>query len=352
MTSRMMQPNVLTILASYRCTAACAHCCFDSNPAIKERLAFEEIRDFISEAAQLSPLDVVVFSGGECFLLGDDLVRAIRHCSDLHLRTRCVTNAYWAPHRAAAERRLKPLQDVGLGELNVSTGDFHSRYVPVDNVIVAAVTAVDLGLSNTLIVVELQKERQITRALLTEDPNIRRCLALGEDRFKIIESPWMPMDLSASVPQPDEVLVNRRNVHLRTGCASMGSTLVLTPHRRVGFCCGLTREKIPELNARWNPGELSEVTSQAGSDFMKIWLAVDGPERILAWAATKDESIEWENRYAHHCHACLALYSDEKVRDVIREHYMERVDDVLLRYSTMVHLQQLRTAAHHSSPAA
>jgi hypothetical protein len=43
---------------------------------------------------------------------------------------------------------------------------------------------------------------------------------------------------------------------------------------------------------------------------MKIWLFVDGPERILAWAAGKDPRIEWENRYAHHYHACLTLFDD------------------------------------------
>jgi len=277
------------------------------------------------------------------------LVNAIAYCTSLGLRTRCVTNAYWAGTRVAAAKRLRPLRDVGLGEVNISTGDFHRQFVPVRNVINAAVTAVELGFDNTLVVVELQTQRQVTRDDLLRDEDINRCTALGEQRFKIIESPWMPMDLHTSIPQPDQVLVNGSNVHLRTGCASMGSTLVLTPHRRVGFCCGLTREHIPELNSDWIEGKLRHLTVEASVDFMKIWLAVDGPERILAWAATKDPDIEWENRYAHHCHACLAVYSDDRVRRVIMDHHRERVDDVLFRYSTMVHAQALRTSALHGS---
>jgi hypothetical protein len=342
-----MEPTVLTILASYRCTAACEHCCFDSNPHVKGRLTLDEIERFITEATQYPELGVVVFSGGECFLLGDDLTAAVAHCSALGLRTRCVTNAYWAATPVLAEKRLRPLREAGLGELNVSTGDFHQRFVPEQNVINAAVMATDLGFDNTLIVVELQAKREVTRDRIVQHPEIQRCLAWGEERFKVIESPWMPMDLETSIEQPEQVLVNRTNVHLRTGCASIGTTLVLTPHQRVGFCCGLTREKIPELNSDWDGGNLSDLVMSAGSDFIKIWLAVDGPERILSWAASKDPTIDWENRYAHHCHACLALYSDERVRAAIRQHHRERIDDVLLRYSIMLHAQQLRAAARH-----
>jgi len=57
-----------------------------------------------------------------------------------------------------------------------------------------------------------------------------------------------------------------------------------------------------------------------------------GPEKILAWAATKDPSIQWENKYAHICHACRELYHDTRVRTVIRKHYEEKLMDVYFKY--------------------
>jgi hypothetical protein len=78
-------------------------------------------------------------------------------------------------------------------------------------------------------------------------------------------------------------------------------------------------------------------------DFMKIWLHVDGPERILAWAASKDPGIDWEGRYAHHCHACLALFEDPLVRTAIRAHHRERVDDVLARYVAELRREQAQS---------
>jgi hypothetical protein len=175
--------------------------------------------------------------------------------------------------------------------------------------------------------------------------SIQALLASADDRIKILESPWMPMRYDEVIDQPAEAFLNHRNVHLRTGCRSILRTIVVTPNRDVGFCCGLTREHIPELNVSWDGGSLDGVLARAGRDFVKIWLHVDGPERILAWAASKDLRIEWEDRYAHHCHACLALFDDPLVRETIRTHYRERIDDVLTRYVTELRQHQGTHAA-------
>jgi hypothetical protein len=338
-----VHPRMLTILGTYRCTAACQHCCFDSNPTLSQRLSLDDIVSLIQEAREFESLQTVVFSGGECFLLGDDLTKAVEHCTALQLGTRVVTNGYWAKSPEAGKRRLQELKDAGLGELNVSTGDYHQEFVEEQTVTVvnAACLGIELGLT-TLIMVELQKERRVTREQLLKNPQIAK---LAGDRcgasFSIIESPWMPMNRTASIEQPVDAMLSLQTVHDRKGCNSVFSTIVLSPHRELGLCCGLTREHIPELNEAFQPGELYAHLSEAGRDFIKIWLFVEGPERILAWAASKNPEIEWEYRYAHHCHACWALFDDPLVRTTIREHYRERVDDVLMRYSVMLREQEM-----------
>ena len=77
---------------------------------------------------------------------------------------------------------------------------------------------------------------------------------------------------------------------------------------------------------------LAEMAGSAGHDFLKIWLSVEGPEHILAWAATKDPRIDWEDLYNHHCDACRAIYQDPRVRAVLARHWHERRDDILSRY--------------------
>jgi hypothetical protein len=197
-------------------------------------------------------------------------------------------------------------------------------------------------------VIELQRERRVTKESLLADERVAGLLANESSPFRVIESPWMPMDHRASIDQHENVMLNRRTLHMRGGCRSILNTLVVTPDQRVGLCCGLSRERIPELNYSWDGGSLAGVIGAAARDFMKIWLYVDGPERILAWAASKNEQIEWEDRYAHHCHSCLALFDDPLVRDAIHRHYRERVDDVLLRYVARLRIQQ-RPALHYTT---
>ena len=337
-----IHPKMLTILGTYKCTARCKNCCFDSNPWLTQRLSLDNILSFIHEGSQYSSVESVVFSGGECFLLGDDLVRAVEFATCKGLKTRCVTNGYWAKSLSHGRKRLQQLQNAGLCELNISTGDFHQQWVSEEAVVNAASLGVDLNLESTVIVVELQKERRVTIERLLENPRLR---TLYQNRaryhFHMIESPWMPMDARETIDQPAGRLLTRENVHLRHGCDSILSTIVVTPTKEIGFCCGLSRELIPELNKEWAENSLSELLAEAGKDFMKIWLFVDGPERILAWAAGKDPKIDWEGRYAHHCHACLALFRDPLVRKSIAENYRERVDDVLMRYSVLLRYQEL-----------
>ena len=89
-------PSALTILPTYQCTAACKNCCFGCTPNIKGRIPQDRLLSYIGEAKKIPSLRLVVFSGGECFLLGEDLDEAIGLASGKDVITRCVTNGYWA----------------------------------------------------------------------------------------------------------------------------------------------------------------------------------------------------------------------------------------------------------------
>lgn len=335
-----ISPQALTILGTYRCTAECLHCCFESNPRINTRLDGHDIEASIRRAVETFPtLKIVVFSGGECFLLGDDLVAAVGLASELGLSSRCVTNGFWAKSMNAGRRRLQKLQNAGLRELNISTGPFHKEWVSEETVTNAACLGVELGLPTLVMLEVVGDDELVTDNLLLRNPRLKALV--DEEKVEVIRSPWMPMDAMMTLPQAPERLLNRRNVHLRGGCKSIFSTMVVTPKGDIGHCCGLSREKIPELNSHWGEDDdLHDLMVHASNDFMKIWLFVDGPEKILAWAATKDPSIDWEDRYAHHCQACLRLFGDKKVKTVLRNHYQERVTDVLMRYSVLLRQQK------------
>jgi hypothetical protein len=290
----------------------------------------------VLQAADLGTIRLVCFSGGEAFLLNQDLVELVELAASRALMTRVVTNGYWATSERAALRRLEPLVEAGLNEINFSTGDDHAEYVPQSRIICGIAAALKLGMPVALMV-ESRAQRAVTaESLLPEleaHPDIAP--ALARSILTIVESPWMPFgEESKVIEQPSSAMATRYNLDQREPCRSVLSTVVVTPDEQLAMCCGLPREGIADLHA----GSLREESMKALvdkglHDFLKIWLFVEGPERILAWAASKDETIEWENLYAHNCDACRAMYRDDRVMTLIQEHYHEKFEEVTFKYA-------------------
>jgi len=350
-------PQIVSMLPTYRCTAACENCCFDSNPQVKGQIPLERILKYVDEAAALETVKLFVLSGGEAFLLGKNLEVIIERATSLGLQTRIVTNGYWATNYKNSEKRLSRLWAAGLRELNLSTGDYHQKFVPIERVIYGAKAAVDLGM-HVVIMVESFDNSNIDSENLKNHPLIQEILADEEkdSRLSILQSPWMTRGESRHgnneryikagdyvVPNAEN-LVNRQNLSMRRGCTSVLNTLTITPYERVGACCGLPREEIPELDIGSAREEGLEKCYETGrNDFLKMWLAIEGPEHILAWANEYDTTIEWENLYGHQCDACRAVYQNPKVATVIKEHYRDKLPDVLLQFLALDKAESART---------
>jgi pyruvate-formate lyase-activating enzyme len=321
--------RTLSVMPTFQCTAECAHCGTLSSPREKTRLPLADMLSAIDQATA-GGYGVVVFTGGEPTLAGKDLLVAMERAASHGLVVRMVTNAYWALDEEVADRRMAEFVRAGLNEINFSTGDQHARFVPVERVIRATRAAAKLGL-RVAIMVETVRERTVTRETLESHPEFQ---ALRQDfptaSIKVHESPWMPLSPHAVHDYAEGITVNATNVSMRAGCDSVLHTTTVEADGRLGACCGLGMRLIPELqigNVRDTP--LSEADRRAREDFLKRWIRVEGPERILAWAATHDPSIQWEDMYAHRCQACIRLYTDPAVRRVIREHHEEKMVDVM-----------------------
>lgn len=328
-------PCALTVLPTYQCTAACKNCCFACNPSVEGRIPQDRLLHYIREAKKAPSLRLIVFSGGECFLLGEDLDEAIGVASDSNIITRCVTNGYWAETADVARSRVQALAAQGLDELNISTGDFHQRWVDIERVGYAAEAAVVEGLQ-TVVMVESHKGRKFNRTSLVDTPSIKRIYDDPElsRRFQIIESPWMSNKSEIGVAQTPDQLISRANMNASGGCTSVLSSIVISPSEYLIACCGLAHEQIPAMRlGSLRCRTFAELIEQARVDFLKQWIMIEGPHKILQWAAEKDPSIEWEDMYAHICDACRRLHSDERVMEVIARYGEEKATDVMLRFN-------------------
>ena len=328
-------PSALTILPTYQCTAACENCCFGCTPRVEGRIPQDRLLHYIREARKIPSLRLIVFSGGECFLLGDDLDEAIAEASGEHIITRCVSNGSWAETPAIARDRVRALASRGLDELNISTGDFHQRWVDIERVGYAAEAAVVEGLQ-TVVMVEIHEGRKFDGTALVDTASVKRIYANPElaRRFQIVESPWMSNKSEAAVAQPADRLISRTNLNASGGCTSVLSSIVISPSEYLIACCGLAHEQIPAMRlGSLRSISFAQLIEQARADFLKQWILIEGPHKILEWAAEKDPSIEWEDKYAHICDACRRLHSDERVMKVVARHGEAKATDVMLRFN-------------------
>jgi hypothetical protein len=338
-----MLPEVLTILPTYTCTAACRECCFECSPKPRSRIPLDRIVRYIDEAVATVPtLRLLVFSGGECFLLGKDLNAAIAHAHAQGLKTRCVTNGYWATSPQAARRRLAALKEAGLTELNISTGDDHQGFVPFERVANGAIAAAELGIVILIVVEGFENSTfKVTDAFF--HPRIRTFLESSPNAayLQVIQNIWMPFHADRELTHTDEIYRTPERIPSFAGCDNVLHNMVVTPDESLASCCGLTMEHIPEMKlGKLADHSLAELVERGERDFLKRWIWLDGPEAVLWFAHQKDPRVPFPPTNVHPCEACAQFYLNDLAREAVRKHWHEVRDDVLLRYELKVSLVQ------------
>jgi hypothetical protein len=319
-------PHTLTVLCTYQCTAACAQCCFESSPKVKGRLSLDTILARISEAKESFPgLSLVVFSGGEAFILKDDLHAAIAHATALGMMTRVVSNGSWGKTPQSASSTVEKLVTAGITEINLSTGLDHLQWVPQSSVVNAALALCERGVT-TLVTVEADTPTSDCFGSLTSDPQILKALRTGHLQFQ--NNSWMPFSEDAEERERnfDESL-------LSTGCSQVFGNIVVTPHDNLSACCGLTLEHIPEMRLGKNNGSnMHSLYETQYDDFLKFWIHVDGPHKIVKRVMGED-SARLLKDVSHICQACVILHKTPEIREKIASEYAKYVPEVMTRFA-------------------
>lgn len=319
-------PHTLTILGTYQCTAACTQCCFESSPKVTGRLTGDQILSRISEAkAQFQGLKLVVFSGGEAFLLKEDLFAAVAHASSLDLYTRIVSNGSWAKSIEHALLVADKLKKAGITEINISTGVDHQEWVPLTSVINAAFALMKKGIP-VLVTVEADSKTSDCLKQLAAHPVIRD--GLRTKTLRLQGNSWMPFHADAEEREVPDV-----RKELRSGCKQIFESLVVTPHDNLSACCGLTLEHIPEMRLGKNDGtNMSALYASQLDDFLKYWIYMDGPYSIIERLAGPGKD-EYLSDVVHICQACAILHKTPALRTLMAENFEDYVPEVLSRFA-------------------
>ena len=321
-------PSTLTFLTTYRCNAQCTQCCFESNPNIAGQLTLNDMLLLLDEAVQSFPaLKLVVFSGGECFLLADDLISTISAVHQRGLLSRCVSNGFWGKDPSRAKSTALRLRNAGVTEINFSTGLEHQQWVPLNSVLNATEALIAEGV-NTLITVESDSATSSCFADLSEGLRSR---GLSENPLVGVRcNSWMMFRAGGEARSNWGV-----SAAAYVGCDQVFDNVVVTPYKKLSACCGLTLEHINEMRL----GDLNDDPRRSVADmywaqlddFLKIWIHMDGPHKILE--KLYGDGIRHElDKLVHKCHACALMHNNPEIRRRLSERHLEFVPDILNRF--------------------
>lgn len=330
----MLVPYSLTILPTYVCSAACPSCSLECSPVVKSpRISKENILKYIKEATECFPtIKVVVFTGGECTLIGDDLFAAISYANRLSLSTRVVTNGSWAKTENSTRKKIDRFVESGLTEINFSTGDEHAMFVDVNSIVKAAIICAQNGIRAGISVeghgkgvvkgVNLLKHPLIDDFYNADPSNIKKLI--------VFTNVWMSIDNRVNFEQADSNNRFSSVYPFPKGCNNVVTNIVVNPEEQLSSCCGLTFENIKEMKVgSLKTNTMKSLFDQQVDDFMKLWLHAEGPEEMMKFAKEKDPTIELPEKSFHICEACAYMYMDDKIRNALKNHYHEKVNDVL-----------------------
>ena len=321
------EPEAITFITTYKCNSACGNCCFQCSPQRKECLSLHQIVDCLEQVKTDFPtVKMLILTGGECTLLSylSQLINIAN--KEYGLSVRIVTNASWASSYVKARMKIAEWKALGLSEINFSTGDEHLEYVPIENIKNAIIASVDEEYVPFINVEALEGHKFTAGNFLNDE---RLCQLLKENKIFVMNGVWINFKNPSAEIDGDGILncINQR-------CSNLFNNITITPDYRLKACCGITSNYIRYLDL----GNLAKYSirrlyDNQFLDFMKIWMAVEGPHKIMDFVRDYDAKIKKEQyERKHPCQVCAMIFNNSSIMNEIRLHYKRIYSNVIMKY--------------------
>ena len=119
------------IIVTYKCTAACLHCCYSSSPQRDGAYISRETADKIFALLNKTGCRSVHIGGGEPFINFNGLLETCKSAYDNNVAIDYIeTNASWFTDEASVSQKLKELRAAGVDCLLISVDPFHNEFIP------------------------------------------------------------------------------------------------------------------------------------------------------------------------------------------------------------------------------
>ena len=286
------------MMFAHTCNISCRHCGIESSPRNKSRMALEDAKRYISEAAAMGRFAKVSFTGGEPFLFQDEHVELLGLCKSLGLETRMVTNGFWARKLDRGLAVLTRMCDAGLTEINFSADKFHLEYMDAAVLRNALECARRLGLARVISFVtnedgdalDLFSEMYgVPRETLVDLRYLdrRRATIDAQKESRVFIHAAGLIGLGRAAEHPDELRHFPVDLFQKAPCGEVVNRPVIYPDGKLQACCcaggkirtftvgSLQRESLADLYAKmearsqyrfinsYGPRELFDIVARA-----------------------------------------------------------------------------------------
>ena len=321
--------TTLCLITTHKCTSACPNCGFFCSPKQNNSMEIDSMLHYIEKSKMMFPsICCLVLTGGEisCYKC-DDIAKVMSFAKNTGIgNIRIVSNAVWAKSIESAQNFLLPLILAGLTELNISTGDEHATFVPINNVLNAIKVANDNGIYSS-VALEKHKNNIITSSTLKE--NYKKCFG-QEIPCHITESSWIELRSFRNNYMVDD-FVDEEKI-LRNGCNNMFTGIQINPSGQLLACCGFAAEFSEHLKLGHIDSYNSATEYEANLyNLLNVWLFAEGPVGIIEHLAGKNlKNIAIAD--CHMCEHCLRLVKTPDLIEAIRKVKVGKLKEILFRY--------------------
>lgn len=315
----MLSPHSFAIHVTYTCPLSCDHCCFSSSPQNQERLPTDHIIKTIN-AIDTSTVKLVAFTGGEPFLLGDDLVKLVSIASNRGFNVRIVTSAFWGKDRKIAKKRLLKLYESGLKEISISWDDFHEKFVSFEHVYNVFWSAVECGILPAINIVQAEKSYWTSA-------KVREELGIG-DLFP---------DLVAETPlnRTGRAEKNLKEAGLRPQrivgpCPYVLTGPTLSAKNKLLACCGvIPNTEALILDHDFKPENLHSAMQKGLKSPLLNWIFLRGPYAVMEYISQKHNiPIPDKSNVGGNCEACKLLFERKDISKKIPEAISDKAEEI------------------------
>ena len=303
--------NALVFKPTRACPARCDFCC-DPKEASRERLRREEMLALVNRVSDALPglVSNVGFTGGEPFLLFDDMVAVLAQARSLGMAGAVVSSSYWANSAEEAREKLETLSQAGLRRYSTSCDHEHLRFVPVERIRHAVTAALEIGLEVTVTGTFLQRGERVAPLLGDELASRVVC------EEKLIAPFGRATGQTATV-----LHYGLKADTAQWGCyRRLGHDILVQPNGDVLPCCATNNTVNPLVFGNVRQGDdIGAIVDAISRTFLLRVLKFESFAALQEMVARHAPELAWPNASCASgpCGYCADVFSDAKRSAVI-----------------------------------